>query len=180
MMKNENQITLRPGITNPRLWYPERPPKAEWEKIRKVVLERDNWTCAACGHRAFKWMNVHHLEDSGDNSPENLVPLCVACHAVMHVGRSLMHGTIEVWESEISQVEIVKRTRENVRQGLTLEQIKAQLPLKSGKYPANSTRYANELVGKIKDAPRAYIDEPLCAVFVNFTKWQIGEDEIPR
>ena len=87
---------------------------------------------------------------------------------------------IEVWESEISQVEIVKRTRESVRQGLTLEQIKAQLPLKPGKFPADSTRYANQLVAKIKDAPRAYLDEPLCAVFVNFTKWQIGEDERPR
>jgi len=179
-MQNGTKIILRPGVTNRHLWYPERPPKAEWEKIRKVVLERDNWTCAGCEHRAFKWMNVHHLEDSGNNSPENLVALCVACHAVFHVGLNLMHKSVEVWESEISQVEIVQRTREGIRQGLTLEEIKAQLPLKLGKYPASSTRYANDLIGKMKDAPRAYLDEPLCVVFVNFTKWQIGEDEIPR
>jgi hypothetical protein len=175
MEKGGKRILVRPGITNPRLWYPERPPDSEWRRIRKIVLERDNWTCAACGHRALKWMNVHHLEDSGDNSPENLAPLCVACHAVLHVGFSLMHGSIEVWESEISQVEIVQRTREGVKQGLKLAQIKAQLPLKPGKYPANSTQYANDLIEKIGSKPRAYLDEPLCALFVNLERWQIGE-----
>ena len=166
---------LRPGITNPRLWYPKRPPDFEWQRIRKIVLERDDWTCAACGHRALKWMNVHHLQDSGDNHPANLVLLCVACHTVLHVGRSLMHGIVEVWESDISQVEIVRRTREGVRQGLTLDVIKSQLPLKPGKYPANSTKYANDLIEKMGREPRAYLDEPLCAVFVKFDQWQIGE-----
>jgi hypothetical protein len=166
---------LRPGITNPRLWYPKRPPHFEWERIRKIVLERDDWTCAACRHRALKWMNVHHLKDSSNN-PANLVLLCVACHTVLHVGRSLMYGIVEVWESEITQVEIVQRTREGVRQGLTLDVIKSQLPLKAGKYPANSTKYANDLIKRMGKAPRAYLDEPLCAVFVKFDQWQIGED----
>lgn len=176
MEKSDRRVVLRPGITNPRLWYPERPPDSEWKRIRKIVLERDDWTCAACVHRAFKWMNVHHLEDSGDNSPENLVPLCVACHTVLYVGRSLMHGIVEVWESEISQVEIVQRTREGVRQGLSLDGIKSQLPLKSGKYPAGSTKYANALIKKMGEDPRAYLDEPLCVVFVKLERWQIGGD----
>ncbi|CDQ11743.1 protein of unknown function [Acidithiobacillus ferrivorans] len=29
-------FVLRPGVTNPSLWYPERPPKVQWDKIRKV------------------------------------------------------------------------------------------------------------------------------------------------
>src|SRR5438876_2146581 len=148
-MKSNRLVMLRPGITNPGLWYPDRPPAAEWKRIRQVVLERDNWTCAACGHRALKWMNIHHLEDSGDNSPENLVPLCVACHAVLHVGRSLTFGIVEVWESEISQLEIVQRTREGIKQGLSHEAIKSQLPLTPGKYPVHSTQYANDLINKI-------------------------------
>ena len=175
-MSQSRTVLLRPGITNPSLWYPERPPKAEWKRIREAVMERDNWTCAACGHRAKKWMNTHHLADSGDHTPENLVPLCVACHAVMHVGRSLAEKIVEVWRSEISQVEIVRRTLEAVKSGLSLAQVKAGLPLSLGPYPADSVQYAHDLVNRVGTAPRAYLEEPLCAVFVNLTRWQI-EDE---
>ena len=173
MEKNQNRLVLGPGITNPRLWFPNRPFEAEWRRIRRIVMERDNWTCATCGHRALKWMHTHHLEDSGNHRPENLAPLCVACHAVFHVGRSLMEGIVEVWESDISQVEIVQRTREGVRQGVPLTKIKEQLALRHGPYPANSVKYANDLIAKMGKAPRAYLDEPLCAVFVNLDRWQI-------
>ena len=99
MDKHETQLILRPSITNPQLWYPPRPPQAEWKRIRQAVMEAHNWTCIFCGHRALKYMNTHHLEDSGDNSPENLAPACVACHAVLHIGLNLQNGTIEIWKS---------------------------------------------------------------------------------
>jgi hypothetical protein len=175
-MSKSTTVVLRPGITNPSLWYPDRPQQAEWNRIRKVVMERDNWSCAACGHKAMKWMNAHHLEDSGDHSPDNLVPLCVACHAVMHLGRSLNEKVIEVWKSEISQVEIVRQTREGVKNGLSLAQINAKLPLSRGPHPPQSTQYANDLVEEMGAAPRAYLEDPLCAVFVNLTRWQINDD----
>jgi hypothetical protein len=136
-------------------------------------MKRDNWTCAACGHRAKKWMNAHHLEESDDNRAENLVPLCVACHAVMHFGRNLELKVLEVWKSEISQVDIVRRTREGVKNGLSLAQIKTSLPLSPGPYPPDDLQYANELTKGMGTAPRVYLEEPLCAVFVNLTRWQI-------
>lgn len=173
----DNPITsnfeLRPGVTNPSLWYPERPPKTQWDKIRKVVLERDNHTCIACGHRALKYMNVHHIEDSGDNAPENLVTMCVACHAVMHIGRNLDLKAIEIWESPFAQFEIVQMTRAGVKQGHTLADINKQLKLKEGPYPPGSLLYANDLVHEMGEKPRAYLSEPLCAVFVNLNRWQI-------
>lgn len=171
--KTTDGFLLRPGVTNPELWYPERPPKAEWERIRRVVLERDNHTCRGCGHRALKYMNVHHLEETGENTPENLTTLCVACHAVLHIGRNLDLQVIEIWEAALSQVEIVQRTREGIRAGLSLEHINKDFKLKPGPYPPNSTQYANDLVQKMKKAPRAYLDEPLCAVFVNLKRWQL-------
>ena len=179
MIQSNIKIPLRPGITNSRLWNPDRPSKAQWERIRKVVLERDEWTCTCCGHQARKWMNVHHLSDSGDHSPENLVPVCVACHAVLHVGLSLMNKVVEVWRCDISQVEVVQRTRDGVRQGLSLAEIKKRLPLSPGPYPANSVRYANDLVKKMGTKPRDYLDEPLCAMFVKLNRWQI-EDQEPQ
>lgn len=164
---------LRPGITNISLWYPERPPKNEWNKIRKIVLERDDYACSCCGHRAAKYMNIHHIEESGDNSPENLTTICVACHAVLHIGRNLALGVIEIWESDKSQVEIVRCTREGIGNGKSLENIKRELPLKTGPYPPDSIQYASSLISAMGNSPRAYLDEPLCAVFVGLKRWQI-------
>ncbi|MFA7237822.1 MAG: hypothetical protein WC058_13240 [Phycisphaeraceae bacterium] len=174
--KGTNGFLLRPGIINPQSWYPDRPPKAEWDRIRKIVLERDNYTCCGCGHRAIKYMNVHHLEESDINAPGNLITICIACHAVLHIGRNLDLQVIEIWESSLSQVEIVQRTRSGVKKGLTLAEINESFKLKPGPYSPNSLRYANDLIQKVEKKPRAYLDEPLCAVFVNLKRWQLEQD----
>lgn len=164
---------LRPGITNPGLWYPERPPKNEWNKIRKVVLERDKNTCQFCGHVAKKYMNIHHVNETGENNPDNLITCCVVCHAVMHMGRNLSLGTIEIWQSEIPQVEIVQVTRDGIKNGKTLKAINKALPLKKGPYESGSIEYANSLVATIGDNPRTTLEKPLCVVFVDLKRWQI-------
>ncbi len=169
----ESNVMLRPGITNPRLWSPERPPKSQWDKIRKIVLKRDDYTCSCCGHKAKKYMNIHHLEESDSNEPENLTTLCVACHAVLHMGRNLDLKIIEIWESEISQVEIIRHTREGIKNGKTLEDINSEFALNEGSYAPDSIEYANSLIPFIGDSPRAYLSEPLCAIFVGLKRWQI-------
>jgi hypothetical protein len=166
-------FVLRPGVTNPRLWYPQRPSEAEWDRIRKVVLERDNYTCAGCGHRAFKFMNLHHTEETGSNTAENLTTICVACHAVMHIGRNLDYKAIEIWESAVSQVEIVRRTREGIRRGRRFAQINKEFKVKRGKHSPDSLSWANDLIRCMGKAPRAHLPEPLCAVFVRLKQWQV-------
>ena len=166
-------LLLRPGITNPGLWWPERPARGQWNKIRKGVLERDSYTCQGCGHRALLHMNIHHLTESGQNNPDNLATLCVACHAVLHVGMNLKLGVVEIWKSGLSQVDIVRKTREGVKKGRSLAQIKRGLKLKRGRYSPRSIRYANDLVLSIGDESRAYLKEPLCAVFVKLKRWQL-------
>lgn len=172
-MTNIQKYELRPGITNPGLWYPERPPKNEWNKIRKIVLERDANTCQFCGHIAKKYMNVHHVNETGENEASNLITCCVACHAIMHMGRNLSLGIIEIWRSKISQVEIVKITREGVKNGKSLEEINKNFSLEEGQYAAKSIEYANSLVASIGNNARATLEKPLCAVFVNLRRWQI-------
>jgi len=168
-----NGFLLRPGITNPQLWSPERPPKAEWDAIRGFVLQRDNYTCRGCGHRALKFMHVHHVEETGQHAPQYLTTICVACHAVLHIGRSLGLQKIEIWKSSLSQVEIVQRTREGIKRGRSLAKINKGFKLKVGPYPPDSIQYANDLVDKMGKTPRAYLDEPWCAVFVDLKRWQI-------
>ena len=169
---------LRPGAHNPTLWYPDRADQTAWKSLRDQVLTRDNWTCMFCGHRAFKWMHIHHLGESSDDSLANLATICVACHAVLHAGLSLGHGTIEIWASEISQVEIVRRTRTGVRLGRSLKEIKKDLPLRRGAFAPHSIEYAEAVMQSMGDAPHASLPEPLSAVFVQLQRWQIGNDEL--
>ena len=67
----------------PRLCLdPER-----YEQLRQQVLRRDGWRCQWCG--AISNLEVHHREfrsHSGDDSEQNLITLCSACHAVVHYG----------------------------------------------------------------------------------------------
>lgn len=168
-----SKFPLRPGITNPTLWYPDRPAEEEWQRIRQIVLARDDHACAGCGHRALRGMHVHHLAGSSDHCPHNLAPVCAACHAVLHIGHSLGKRAIEIWRCDFPQREIVQTTRECIRLGLSLAEIKDGLSKAKGPYPPSSVQYANELIEKMGDAPRAYLDEPLCAIFVRFADWQI-------
>jgi 5-methylcytosine-specific restriction endonuclease McrA len=71
----------------------ERPKRARlqldhelYEHLRKQVLRRDGWRCQSCGTMAS--LEVHHKEfrsHSGDDSEENLITLCTACHEAVHL-----------------------------------------------------------------------------------------------
>ena len=165
------KIELRPGITNPNLWHPDRPD--DWEAVRKAVLKRDNHTCLSCGHRALKWMNIHHLKASEENDLDNLATLCVACHAVMHLGFSMMYGAFAVYRAEESQLEIVQRTRALVAKEMSLPEINKTFTLTEGHYPPESLDYASDLVNSVGRKSRATLKKPLSVVFVKFKRWQI-------
>jgi hypothetical protein len=166
-------LPLRPGVANRNQWQGEERKRAVSDKIRKQVLARDDNTCASCGHRALKWMNIHHVADEENDDLSNLATLCPACHAVLHFGRSMKWGTLEIWKSEIPQVEIVRRTREGVRNGATLQAINATFGLKRGRLAPDSIEWANQLLAAMGPEPRAELPEPVCAVFVKFERWQV-------
>ncbi len=56
-----------------------------YANLRQRVLRRDGWRCQNCG--AMSNLEVHHKElrsQSGDDSEQNLITLCTACHAIVH------------------------------------------------------------------------------------------------
>jgi 5-methylcytosine-specific restriction endonuclease McrA len=56
-----------------------------YEQLRNQVLRRDGWRCQSCG--TMSNLEVHHQEfrsHSGDDSEQNLITLCSACHATVH------------------------------------------------------------------------------------------------
>jgi 5-methylcytosine-specific restriction endonuclease McrA len=59
----------------------------DYDHLRRQVLRRDGWRCQSCGTRCN--LEVHHKEfrsQSGDDSEQNLITLCLACHATVHHG----------------------------------------------------------------------------------------------
>ena len=64
---------------------PLRLDPASYETLRQQILRRDGWRCQSCGTMAN--LEVHHKEfrsQSGDDSEENLITLCTACHHEIH------------------------------------------------------------------------------------------------
>ncbi len=70
---------------------------SDWEEIRKIVYERDNYTCQICGvkcisrrdlsdENSHKLIQCHHLKEydsEEDNDLDNLITACVSCHGTM-------------------------------------------------------------------------------------------------
>jgi len=56
-----------------------------YNKLRLEILRRDGWRCQLCGKRQN--LEVHHIQlrsHSGHDTRDNLITLCVDCHATTH------------------------------------------------------------------------------------------------
>ena len=54
----------------------------DFHKIRRLIIYRDKSTCRDCGRKEY--LEVHHINGRGDNSPESLITLCRFCHDKRH------------------------------------------------------------------------------------------------
>lgn len=87
-MSGEKHPFWNPNISDEEreLWKKQRRGSESYEygKWRRVVFERDDYTCAYCGQRGGK-LEAHHLEGWKVNKElrydiNNGVTLCVSCH----------------------------------------------------------------------------------------------------
>lgn len=90
--RGENHHNWKGGITPQNHLWRTSP---EYEKWRKEVLARDNYTCQDCGDRSYKGrgqrvvLHIHHIFNFAD-FPEhryeiwNGTTLCRKCHAKIH------------------------------------------------------------------------------------------------
>lgn len=69
------------------------------DKIRKQIRKRDNYVCQECGimekelsqrnNNYHKKLRIHHIDyNKQNNSPYNLISLCVKCHAKTQSNRN--------------------------------------------------------------------------------------------
>ena len=74
---------------------------AEWDDLRRRVLQRDGYRCAGCdGDLKVDGAHVHHLlprAAGGPDEPSNLTSLCPMCHAAVHphLGASLARRLLQ-------------------------------------------------------------------------------------
>lgn len=65
-------------------------PKVEWDKLRRLIYKRYNWTCQTCDaygvevhcHEVWKYDDHKHIQILQD-----LTCLCKDCHNIKHWGR---------------------------------------------------------------------------------------------
>jgi len=58
---------------------------AEWKKIRKRILERDDSACQYCGIKLTTHMQINHIDGNPKNhSDDNLEVICSSCHKITH------------------------------------------------------------------------------------------------
>ncbi|MBM3911024.1 MAG: HNH endonuclease [Thaumarchaeota archaeon] len=121
---------LFPSFAPPETWRDnpqiKKLDKQEWQKIRKQILERDNYTCQYCGYYSEKYQIVHHIDGNPENnSNENLVIICQMCNLVEHSGQGcVVQGVVDLYKrSKFSQNEIIQNTREMRDKGKTDHEI---------------------------------------------------------
>ena len=88
-----------------------------WHEIALAVKERCGWRCAKCNLQCLRpgdstknltksqqaklKLNVHHQNRiPEDNRPENLIPLCSACHLLYHTRKraNISPGQLSLFE----------------------------------------------------------------------------------
>jgi len=67
----------------------------DWNRRRKVVYKRDNYTCQNCGRQGGPYGNIelhaHHIvpkSKGGTHGISNLKTLCEGCHNAIHGGQN--------------------------------------------------------------------------------------------
>ena len=89
----------------------------EWKKLREEVLKRDDYKCRFCGIRATSWMVVDHMNGvASENNLWNLGVNCQMCDRIRHCGLAGMKGLLMLGTSSMPQVDIVRRTRDYVKE----------------------------------------------------------------
>ena len=89
----------RYGRREPTVFTEREPYRSDWQQMSDAVRQRDGWTCRRCGWRAFGrgryYLHAHHVvprSQGGPDKPDNLISLCLECHAAQPGHHHLRYG----------------------------------------------------------------------------------------
>lgn len=122
----------------------------QFDELRKVVFQRDGYTCQYCGFSAKEHQTINHIDcNPANNKKENLATACPMCNLILNTAIGCkVEGIVELYESSrFSQQKIMQITRTMRRDGKTDTEIIRYLGLK-GKVPFKTDRvYLKRLFG---------------------------------
>lgn len=120
----KNHWNWKGGISDERtkLWN-----SGEYNEWRKMVYERDNYTCQKCGDNSGNNLIPHHLEGFADYPKlrfdiNNGITLCKNCHTYFHSKYSTHHNTKEQLKEFLNENQdtiITTRGRQIVVSGIS-------------------------------------------------------------
>lgn len=182
--EGDRKITkvLRASVMRQGEWFKrEQRDQAEWELIRRQVLQRDNSTCVYCGWKAQKFQQVNHIGAEDDHTLDNLETVCAACHAVLHLGIRAMEGFLSVFDCKpelTNMARIVRATRLLVSRKTPWPEIERQV-LEHYAFPNGHIHTCDEAVGlanqMLKSIPpgeyRGYLPEGKSILFHQSPPW---------
>ncbi|WP_418282111.1 HNH endonuclease [Halorubrum sp. DTA98] len=91
----------------------------DWAQRREAIWWLQDNECGRCGRRQEKRGHVHHIKPllkGGSNSLNNLVGLCVDCHALLHPAVTDLNGNWKTApkypaENAVSEIAVIRRDR---------------------------------------------------------------------
>ena len=89
--------------------YSEKLQHPNWQRKRLEILNRDNFTCQACGDTETQ-LQVHHLryttKQPYDEVNENLITYCDHCHTFIHEVIKMYKERLKYGKDNFSTVHI--------------------------------------------------------------------------
>ena len=145
---------LFPSFAPPQKWRNESQSRRlegiEWQRLRKEILARDDFTCAYCSYRSEKFQIIDHIDgDPENNDYSNFQVVCQTCNLIKHAGQGcVVKGIVDLYEhSSYSQNDVMIFTRKLRDEGKTDDEIIEFLGLK-GKAPfKQDLNYLKNLYG---------------------------------
>jgi len=153
-----NLRKLYPSFAPPETWRDKKQvvslEKENWQKLRKKILTRDEYTCQYCGFKSEKYQITHHIDGNpGNNSEDNLVIICQMCNMVEHSGRGcVVDGVVDLYvKSNYPQHEVMQNTRKMRDSGESDEEIIKFLGLDEKVDFKMDREYLSKLYGFVTD-----------------------------
>ncbi len=170
-------LPIFPTYADPAKWRPPGQEKSldeDWRSLRRRAMERENFTCQYCGHRAEKYQIAHHLDENPkNNSLENLSVICQVCNLVMHAGQGcVVQGVVDLYkESKYSQREVIQITRRmRFNEGKGDNEIIAFLGLRKEMPFKMDKNYLEGLFGFVTSKPSIEPDN----MYENWRKYELS------
>jgi len=82
--------------------YAEKLKDPKWDKVRRTILRRDNYTCVSCSATGTT-LDVHHGYYEKNTEPwdypqETLHTLCRHCHETAEFVRAQVYRELAIWQ----------------------------------------------------------------------------------